>query len=832
MRARTARLVALAAALTSIGVVVPQASTVLAAGPFTVNSTADAADVAPGNNVCAAANGACTLRAAVQEASSSTAGTTITLPAGNYVLNSGAGALLVLQNMTLNGAGSGSTVITGVGAGVFDIRGSASSVSISGVKVTGGAGVIGGGIFVDQGVTFRLTDSILDGNNASGGASQGGGMYIYGASRAANVTLTRVTVSNNRAVQGGGIVNSDPSNLTIVDSNIINNAAAGPYAGGIRSNGTLTMTNSNVIGNYAGFGNTAGGPGGGGIYTGNPPAPAAGQVSYFTMNGGALLNNSLPLNLLSSGGGLYNATAGVATLSGVVLSGNSAFHGGGIMSDEAITNVNNSEVRSNTAFYGGGLYNNDFLPGNQFGAYMSIRQSAVYGNTASDSGCPYQIIPSGNLCGAGGGIFNENGDLVVANTTVAQNYAGTFGGGIYNLRINSGFANARLFNATVAANFAVREGGGLLGNQAPFTSKNSIVADNMAAFGPSDCFPVPGSPMYSSGNNITTDGRCGFVAGGDKFGSAQLGALQVYGSGTTTMLPMSGSPALNAGDNAACAASPIDGVDQRGVKRPAGGVCDIGAAEGETARPQATNVARPAVVYAGSFSFRNDLFGGAATSTAGFGLPFDYPLMCDMDGDGSRNMVVVRPTGGYLAWYGKNRNAAGPAEFAFAFGSATDTPVCGDWNGDGVDTPGLMRNVGGARQWFQSNAYGGGGPLNVFYFGAAADQPMHGDWDGNGTDTPGIVRPAGYAMLWSYRNSNSSGITDGEFYFGINTDRPIVGDWDNNGTDTPGVARPEGAGLRWWYRNTIVNGVANGTFVFGGAFDRPLVWKGSGVGGT
>ena len=94
------------------------------------------------------------------------------------------------------------------------------------------------------------------------------------------------------------------------------------------------------------------------------------------------------------------------------------------MSDEAITNVNGSEVRGNTAFYGGGLYNNDFLPGNQFGAYMSIRQSAVYGNTASDSGCPYQIIPSGNLCGAGGGIFNENGDLVVANTTVAQNYAG------------------------------------------------------------------------------------------------------------------------------------------------------------------------------------------------------------------------------------------------------------------------------------------------------------------------------------------------------------------------------------------------------------------------
>ena len=88
--------------------------------------------------------------------------------------------------------------------------------------------------------------------------------------------------------------------------------------------------------------------------------------------------------------------------------------------------------------------------------------------------------------------------------------------------------------------------------------------------GPSDCFPVPGSPMYSSGNNITTDGRCGFGQGTDRFGSPQLGALQVYGSGTSTMVPFSGSLAVNAGDNASCGASPVDGVDQRGVKRPAG----------------------------------------------------------------------------------------------------------------------------------------------------------------------------------------------------------------------------------------------------------------------
>jgi hypothetical protein len=37
---------------------------------------------------------------------------------------------------------------------------------------------------------------------------------------------------------------------------------------------------------------------------------------------------------------------------------------------------------------------------------------------------------------------------------------------------------------------------------------------------------------------------------------------------------MAGSPAIDAGDNAACPA-----FDQRGVKRPQGNACDIGAVE-------------------------------------------------------------------------------------------------------------------------------------------------------------------------------------------------------------------------------------------------------------
>jgi len=49
-----------------------------------------------------------------------------------------------------------------------------------------------------------------------------------------------------------------------------------------------------------------------------------------------------------------------------------------------------------------------------------------------------------------------------------------------------------------------------------------------------------------------------------------------------TMLPAPNSPAINAGLNSVCAATPVSGVDQRGAARPIGARCDIGAVESDT----------------------------------------------------------------------------------------------------------------------------------------------------------------------------------------------------------------------------------------------------------
>src|SRR5947208_11529776 len=58
----------------------------IVASTYVVNSTADAPDADVGDGVCAAANGACTLRAAVMQANFTAGADNIILPAGTYTL--------------------------------------------------------------------------------------------------------------------------------------------------------------------------------------------------------------------------------------------------------------------------------------------------------------------------------------------------------------------------------------------------------------------------------------------------------------------------------------------------------------------------------------------------------------------------------------------------------------------------------------------------------------------------------------------------------------------------------------------------------------------------
>jgi predicted outer membrane repeat protein len=245
---------------------------------------------------------------------------------------------------------------------------------------------------------------------------------------------------------------------------------------------------------------------------------------------------------LELGGGIANY--GTASVSGSTFSGNSGGeYGGGILNTgpNAWLSVSNCSFSSNNATYGGGLVN--------WSATATVSSSTFSNNSAGD----------------GGGIKNLDGSLTVSNSTFSANRANT-GGGIS----NGSFSDVNMINCTLSGNYAYYWGGAI-STQGDFTLANTIVANST---GGQNC---RGS-IIDGGGNLSypayPDFNCPSI-GGDPL----LGPLQNNGGRTQTMLLGPGSAAIDAANDAICAAAPVNNLDQRGAIRPSGLHCDIGAVE-------------------------------------------------------------------------------------------------------------------------------------------------------------------------------------------------------------------------------------------------------------
>jgi beta-glucanase (GH16 family) len=236
--------------------------------------------------------------------------------------------------------------------------------------------------------------------------------------------------------------------------------------------------------------------------------------------------------------------------------------GGGIYSGGNSTlNVFESAVTNNrtTLVDGGGIYA-------FFNAAVRIENSTVSGNVA------------GNV---GGGI-RMLGNATIVNSTLSGNTSSAwFGGALFH---TDGVTN--LVNSTVTANVAPASGNAALfvgtftAANATLNITNSIVAENRDLDGNpgTGCFVAPfGSgvvTLVSGGNNVLTDTTCLPVASDQVVATAALGPLAANGGPTLTHALNAGSPALDAANPASCPAT-----DQRGVARPQGPGCDVGAVE-------------------------------------------------------------------------------------------------------------------------------------------------------------------------------------------------------------------------------------------------------------
>jgi subtilisin family serine protease len=210
----------------------------------------------------------------------------------------------------------------------------------------------------------------------------------------------------------------------------------------------------------------------------------------------------------------------------------------------------------------------------------------------------------------------------------------------------------------------------------------------------------------------------------------------------------------------------------------------------------------------GALYLKNSNNTGFADVAINYGLPGDYPVVGDWDGNGTATIGIYRNGTFYL----RNSNTIGFADIVAPFGAPGDQPVAGDWNNDGVDTIGVFRNG----TFYLRNSNTAGAPELSFGLGNPGDVGIAGDWNGDGTDTTGVFRPSNGVIF--LKNTNTTGFADIALNYGLPGDKPVTGDWNNDGIDTIGVDRNG----QFLLRNSNTVGFAEIVFTLGISGDVPI----------
>jgi hypothetical protein len=325
----------------------------------------------------------------------------------------------------------------------------------------------------------------------------------------------------------------------------------------VATGGSLTLNGLSLSNGFADDGTN----GGGAIFS-----QGTVNVSGVTFSG-----NQSPAATGTSGGAISSDNSSATlTVDRSTFTGNTAQEGGGIFTQSA-TSVTNSTFTGNiaTMFGGGGLVSavgTTKITGDTFSA------NSGPGGGAIDNDATANITDStfeGNTAGVnGGGALQNFGTMTVTQSTVANNTS-QYGANMHNDPVAPVSVTGPVYNPALRGRSRAA-----LAQASTFTVTASIVSGGISGLNCSGS-----APFTDGGYNVDSGTSCGFLTTNHSKNNTNpnLGPLAANGGPTATMALPSGSPALNAipSGTSGCAGT----TDQRGIPRPQGTGCDIGAYE-------------------------------------------------------------------------------------------------------------------------------------------------------------------------------------------------------------------------------------------------------------
>jgi len=349
--------------------------------------------------------------------------------------------------------------------------------------------------------------------------------------------LTLDALHAGRIFEIAGNTKAQISNLTLV-----NGMDPGIFGGAIRNDGTLTCTNLQINSCVGGLSNF-----------GALEVTNSSFVSNHSVDGGAVYNvgnatftacsflhnysydNTYNENNYSNAGAFecYGQSEITVTLTSCIFSHNSADFGGAIAASGAVNLViNKSTFDNNSASLSGGAL-----------LLFQCKSVEISQCTIANNSTTW------------GGTIALACNLTLLQSTISNNSAT---GGTAGIELTD--ASSRLLlNGSIVA-----------GNNGTVDDDIAGTADSNSAFN-----------LIGTGGGLT-NGVNGNIVG---VNDPKLGPLQDNGGPTFTMLPLNGSPAINAGNNALVSTL---ATDQRGLPRISGGTVDIGAVEVQVSAPTVT----------------------------------------------------------------------------------------------------------------------------------------------------------------------------------------------------------------------------------------------------